>query len=134
MRLIPALDLRAGHCVRLLRGDFETETRYQAAPLALLAKYRDLGADWLHVVDLDGARDGSAGNRAIIEKLAARGAAKLQTGGGLRDAASVAGVLSAGASRAVIGSAAVTHAAAVRDWLRHFGPERLTLAFDVRLD
>ena len=134
MRLIPAIDLLSGRCVRLLRGDFGAETRYCDDPQDLLTKYRDLGADWLHVVDLDGARDGSAGNRAIIEKLAARGAAKLQTGGGLRDAASVAGVLSAGASRAVIGSAAVTHAAAVRDWLRRFGPERLTLAFDVRLD
>src|SRR5580658_1599570 len=63
MRLIPAIDLKAGHCVRLLQGDFATETRYNADPQALLAKYRDFGADWLHVVDLDGARDGSIGNR-----------------------------------------------------------------------
>ena len=60
MRLIPAIDLHAGHCVRLLQGDFAAETRYDAEPLALLAQVPRLGADWLHVVDLDGARDGSS--------------------------------------------------------------------------
>ena len=64
MRLIPAIDLKGGRCVRLLRGDFAAETRYEAEPCALLAKYRGYGADWIHVVDLDGARDGSAGNRS----------------------------------------------------------------------
>ncbi len=63
MRLIPAIDLKAGHCVRLLHGDFAAETRYDVGPARLLAKYRDFGADWLHVVDLDGAQDGSLGNR-----------------------------------------------------------------------
>jgi hypothetical protein len=61
MRLIPALDLKDGHCVRLLRGDFDAETRYDADPSALLAKYRGYGADWLHIVDLDGARNGNNG-------------------------------------------------------------------------
>ena len=134
MRLIPALDLRAGHCVRLLRGDFETETRYQAAPLALLAKYRDLGADWLHVVDLDGARDGSSGNRAVIADLAALDGVKLQVGGGLRNTDAVAQMLDLGVDRVVVGSAAVIRADQVRTWFKHFGPEQIALAFDVRLD
>jgi phosphoribosylformimino-5-aminoimidazole carboxamide ribotide isomerase len=134
MRLIPAIDLRAGHCVRLLHGDFARETRYDADPAVLLAKYRDLGADWLHVVDLDGARDGSLGNRAIIVQLAAQKGIKLQVGGGLRNTAAIVQMLDLGVARAVIGSAALTQVEQVRTWLEHFGPEQVTLAFDVRLD
>jgi phosphoribosylformimino-5-aminoimidazole carboxamide ribotide isomerase len=134
MRLIPAIDLRAGHCVRLLQGDFSAETRYRVDPLELLAKYRDLGADWLHVVDLDGARDGSAGNRAVIADLAAQHAVKLQVGGGLRNTAAVAQMLDLGAARVVVGSAALIKADQVRTWLKYFGPDHIALAFDVRLD
>jgi phosphoribosylformimino-5-aminoimidazole carboxamide ribotide isomerase len=134
MRLIPAIDLKAGHCVRLLHGDFDRETRYDADPNALLAKYRELGADWLHVVDLDAARDGSLGNRAIIKDLTAQRAIKVQVGGGLRNTTAVAQMLDLGAARVVIGSAALTQVDQVRTWLKHFGSERVTLAFDVRLD
>jgi len=125
--------------VRLLRGDFTQETQYDAHPADLAAKYRDLGAAWLHVVDLDGAgQDGPGqhgpGNRGIIGRLAAQGALKMQVGGGLRDLTMVAQMLDLGAARVVIGSAAVTGVDAVRGWLERFGPERVTLAFDVRLD
>jgi phosphoribosylformimino-5-aminoimidazole carboxamide ribotide isomerase len=134
MRLIPAIDLKAGRCVRLLHGDFANETRYHADPGSLLAKYRGWGADWLHVVDLDGAKDGSLGNRGLIAELAAQQAVKLQVGGGLRDIAAVTQMLDLGAARVVIGSAAVTRAGDVRHWLDHVGPDRVTVAFDVRLD
>jgi phosphoribosylformimino-5-aminoimidazole carboxamide ribotide isomerase len=134
VRLIPAIDLRAGHCVRLLHGDFAAETRYGTDPETLLAKYRGLGADWLHVVDLDGAKEGSLGNRASIERLAAQKTVKLQVGGGLRSTATVAQMFDIGVTRVVIGSAAVTQVEQVRTWLEHFGAERMTLAFDVRLD
>jgi phosphoribosylformimino-5-aminoimidazole carboxamide ribotide isomerase len=134
VRLIPAIDLKAGYCVRLLHGDFNAETRYGAEAGSLLAKYRELGADWLHVVDLDGARDGALGNLAIIAQLAAQKAVKLQVGGGLRDIDAVTQMLDAGAARVVIGSAAITQSAGVRTWLEHVGPERMTLAFDVRVD
>src|SRR5271155_5633951 len=110
MQLIPAIDLKAGHCVRLLQGDFAAETRYGAQPLALLAKYREYGADWLHVVELDGARDGSSGNRAIIAELVAQHAVKLQVGGGMRNTAAVAQMLDLGAARVVVGSAALIKA------------------------
>jgi phosphoribosylformimino-5-aminoimidazole carboxamide ribotide isomerase len=134
MRLIPAIDLRAGHCVRLLHGDFEAETRYATDPHSLLFKYREVGADWLHIVDLDGARDGSLGNRAIIVELAAAKAVNLQVGGGLRNTAALAQMLDAGVARAVVGSAAVLKVEQVQAWLAHFGAERLTLAFDVSID
>jgi phosphoribosylformimino-5-aminoimidazole carboxamide ribotide isomerase len=114
MRLIPAIDLKGGHCVRLLKGDFAAETRYSADPKSLLAKYRALGADWLHVVDLDGARDGSIGNRPIIAGLAAENSVKLQVGGGLRNTAAVAQMLEQGAARVVVGSAALIKADQVR--------------------
>jgi phosphoribosylformimino-5-aminoimidazole carboxamide ribotide isomerase len=134
MRLIPAIDLRDGRCVRLLRGDFAAETRYEAEPRALLARYRGYGADWIHVVDLDGARDGSAGNRGVIAELAAEQGIKLQVGGGLRDLSAVEQALASGAARVVIGSAAVTHPHEVARWLRRFGAGRVALAFDVRID
>jgi phosphoribosylformimino-5-aminoimidazole carboxamide ribotide isomerase len=126
--------LRDGHCVRLLRGDFAAETRYATEPRTLLDEYRRLGADWLHVVDLDGARDGRSGNRQLIVGLAGQDAIRLQVGGGMRDAESITRMLEAGVSRVVIGSAAVTRIEDVKEWLEGYGPERIVLAFDVRLD
>jgi phosphoribosylformimino-5-aminoimidazole carboxamide ribotide isomerase len=134
MLLIPSIDLRGGRCVRLLRGDFAAETRYEHEPHELLQRYRQLGASWLHVVDLDGARDGALANRAVIAQLATQQAVKLQVGGGVRTAADVSGLIDHGVSRIVIGSAAVEEPDEVRRWLRQLGPERLCLAFDVRLD
>jgi phosphoribosylformimino-5-aminoimidazole carboxamide ribotide isomerase len=134
VRLIPAIDLKAGRCVRLLQGDFTQETRYDADPSALLAKYRQLGANWLHIVDLDGAQNGSLINRPIIARLAAQTGVSIQVGGGLRNTAAVTQMLDLGVDRVVIGSSAVTHVEQVRTWLDYFGPECITLAFDVRLD
>jgi phosphoribosylformimino-5-aminoimidazole carboxamide ribotide isomerase len=134
MLLIPSIDLRGGQCVRLLHGDFAAETLYTNDPRDLVVKYRDLGAEWIHIVDLDGARDGAGGNRAIIGELAKVEGVRLQVGGGLRDHAAVGAMLSLGAGRIVIGSAAVTQVEAVRSWLAEFGPQRVVLAFDIRLD
>ncbi len=134
MMLIPAIDLAAGRCVRLYQGDFAAETHYPIDPLDLLRRYRNTGAAWLHVVDLDGARDGHQGNYPIVAALAARQQLALQVGGGLRERAALEQLLALGVSRCVVGSAAVTRVDQVRDWLRGFGPERIVLAFDVRLD
>jgi phosphoribosylformimino-5-aminoimidazole carboxamide ribotide isomerase len=134
MLLIPSIDLRGGACVRLYQGDFGAETRYATDPRSLLQRYRALGASWLHIVDLDGARDGALGNRALIGELAAQHALHLQVGGGVRDAGVIDELLGAGIERVVIGSAAAERPAEVATWLQRFGPERLCLAFDVRLD
>jgi phosphoribosylformimino-5-aminoimidazole carboxamide ribotide isomerase len=133
MWLIPAIDLKAGRCVRLYKGDFAEETRYSIEPQELLLKYQQLGAEWLHVVDLDGAQGAGKDNRDIILSLAATGSIKLQVGGGLRNTVAVAQMLDGGATRVVIGSAAVSQVEQVQAWMQHFGPERLTLAFDVRI-
>jgi phosphoribosylformimino-5-aminoimidazole carboxamide ribotide isomerase len=132
MLLMPAIDLHNGHCVRLYQGDFALTTRYAATPLQLLQHYRTLGAPWLHVVDLDGARDRERDNAALIAVLTAEPGIRLQVGGGVRSKAAIEALLEAGAARVVIGSWAVTHAAEVLRWLAHFGSERLCLAFDVR--
>jgi phosphoribosylformimino-5-aminoimidazole carboxamide ribotide isomerase len=138
MLLIPSIDLRAGQCVRLLRGDFERETRYELEPQELLRRYRALGASWLHVVDLDAARAGAAAassvNRRLIERLAAQSALRLQVGGGVRSAAAIDELLAIGVTRVVIGSAAVERPDQVSTWLERYGSERLCLAFDARLD
>jgi len=132
--LIPSIDLRGGHCVRLLKGDFASETRYELSPHELLARYQQLGARWLHIVDLDRARDGALINRSIIHQFAEQRLVRLQVGGGLRDLGAVDDLLARGVARVVIGSAAVERREQVAVWMRTFSPERVCLAFDVRLD
>src|SRR5256884_557329 len=136
MLLIPAIDLRHGRCVRLHQGDFGAETRYEHEPHELLLRYRGLGASWLHVVDLDGAKDGvlAKANRAVIMALASQRAVRLQVGGGVRSAALIDDLLRHGVERVVVGSAAVERPEEVAEWLRRFGAERICLALDVRMD
>jgi len=134
MLLIPSIDIRGGQCVRLLRGDFAAETIYQTSPQALLERYAALGASWLHIVDLDGARDGQLGNRDLIAALAARQDVRIQVGGGVRVRATIEALFALGVARVVIGSAAVDAVADTREWLQAFGGERVCLAFDVALD
>jgi len=132
--LMPAIDLRQGRCVRLYQGDFGAETRYEFGPHELLLRYRALGASWLHVVDLDGARDGVLANRAIVTALASQPAVNVQVGGGVRSAQTVDDLLRHGVERVVVGSTAVERAVEVAGWIARFGAERICLAFDVRLD
>jgi phosphoribosylformimino-5-aminoimidazole carboxamide ribotide isomerase len=133
MLLIPAIDLHGGRCVRLREGNFAAMKTYPIEPAALVERYCQLGARWLHVVDLDGAKDGLAVNRPIFRDLARHSSISLQVGGGLRSAALVDWLLSAGVARVVVGSAAVQEPKEVTTWLKSFGAERVCLAFDVRL-
>jgi phosphoribosylformimino-5-aminoimidazole carboxamide ribotide isomerase len=134
MELIPSIDLRGGKCVRLLQGDFARETQYAFAPHELLLRYRAMGARWLHVVDLDGARDGQLANRDTLVALASQSGLLLQVGGGIRQRVIIDDLLAHGVDRVIVGSAAVDAADEVRTWLKHFGPEKVGLAFDVKLD
>ena len=123
MRLIPAIDLKGGHCVQTAQGRFRGRDALRGATRAsCLPSTAQFGADWLHVVDLDGARDGSGGNRAIIAGLAGQSAVKLQVGGGLRNSAAVAQMLDLGVARVVVGSAALIKADQVRSWLELLRP------------
>ena len=134
MELIPAIDLRNGTVVRLLQGDFDQETRYELSPDALFNRYARAGARWVHVVDLDGARDGQAANRSVVAGLAARGGPSIQSGGGLRSSRSVRSLLASGVGRAVLGSVAVAEPGEVMEWFGEFGSDSLVLALDVRVD
>jgi phosphoribosylformimino-5-aminoimidazole carboxamide ribotide isomerase len=134
MLLIPAIDLLGGRCVRLYRGNFAAATHYELEAHTLLQRYRELGAAWVHVVDLDGAKDGMSANRAVILALASQHGVKLQVGGGVRTAVVIEDLLERGVERVVIGSAAVERPTEVLGWLARFGSERICLAFDVRLD
>lgn len=134
MLLIPAIDLRGGRCVRLYQGDFAAETRYEHSPRELLEKYRALGASWVHIVDLDGARDGVLANRQVIVELAAQRGLRLQVGGGIRSAEVIEDLISSGIERVVIGSAAVERPDEVIGWMSRFGAHRICLALDVRHD
>jgi phosphoribosylformimino-5-aminoimidazole carboxamide ribotide isomerase len=135
MRLIPAIDLRGGKCVRLLQGRFDAETVYGGDPRVILQRYHDLGARYVHVVDLDGARDGSQANRSSLASLTGMFTdLKVQVGGGVRTRAVAQELFTLGVSRVVVGSVAVTDPAEVGRWLQEFGPDRVVLAFDVRLD
>lgn len=134
MRLIPAIDLRAGRCVRLFQGDFDRQTEYSDDPLGMARRFSELNVKDLHVVDLDGAQSGEQMNRAIVTAIARETPLAVQLGGGIRDTETIRGWLDIGVSRCVIGSAAVTAPREVRGWLDSFGPDRLVLALDVRID
>ena len=133
MHLLPAIDIRDGRCVRLLKGDFDQETRYDVDPVALAQRYAALGAEWLHVVDLDGAASGSPQNLDLVAAIARTAGLKIQMGGGIRSIDDLARALAV-AERVVIGSLAVTASKLVEGWLEAFGSDRLTLALDVRVD
>ena len=133
MELVPAIDLRGGRAVRLHQGAFDRETPARESPLELCRRFAAAGARRLHVVDLDGARDGVAANRAVLRSLAAAGALRIQAGGGLRTLADVGGVLQDGAQRAVVGSVAVESPESLADWLERFGEDRIVAALDVRI-
>lgn len=134
MRLIPAIDLRAGRCVRLFQGDFERQTEYSDDPVGMARRFSELNVRDLHVVDLDGAQSGEQMNRAIVTAIARETPLAVQLGGGIRDAGTIGAWLDSGVARCVVGSVAVTAPGELRRWLEEFGPDRLVLALDVRID
>ena len=111
MLIFPAIDLRDGQVVRLVEGDYDRMTVYGNDPLSVAKAYREAGAEYLHVVDLDAAKDGAQKNLAVIEKLAAESGLRLEVGGGVRDEASAKRYLDAGVSRVILGSAAIENPA-----------------------
>ncbi|WP_426040092.1 1-(5-phosphoribosyl)-5-[(5-phosphoribosylamino)methylideneamino]imidazole-4-carboxamide isomerase [Brevundimonas sp. TWP2-3-4b1] len=133
MIVYPAIDLRNGVCVRLMHGRFDQVTEYDQVPAARLAAFVAEGATWVHIVDLDGAEAGRAVQHALVGELAGSIEVKIQSGGGVRDVDDVEQLLAAGVSRVVVGSLAVSNPVVVAAWLERFCPDRITLAFDVRV-
>jgi phosphoribosylformimino-5-aminoimidazole carboxamide ribotide isomerase len=129
--LYPAIDIRGGQAVRLLRGDYDRETAYDADPVDAALRWAEEGAHYLHVVDLDGARAGEPVNLDAVRRIAEAVPFPIQVGGGLRDADSVAGVLRAGAERVVIGTAALLDPEFLDRMLAHYG-DRIVVSVDAR--
>ncbi len=113
MELYPAIDLRGGRCVRLMQGDYDRETSYGDDPVAQALAFEADGADWIHVVDLDAARTGDAGNLSVIAAICAAVSCPVQSGGGVRSVEAAARLADAGVTRVVIGTAALTNPALV---------------------
>jgi phosphoribosylformimino-5-aminoimidazole carboxamide ribotide isomerase len=130
----PAIDVREGRVVRLAQGDYARETRYAGEPLAVAQSYAAQGAQWLHLVDLDAAREGGYTLAPLLRDIGRTTGLNVQTGGGVRSREDVAAMLQAGASRVVIGSLAVREPARVQEWIAEFGAERITVALDARQD
>ena len=133
MRIIPAIDLKDGKCVRLYQGDFDKSTEYSNDPAEVARRFSTLDVHDLHIVDLDGARSGQQRNRSIVKAIAAETGLQIQLGGGIRDRSTVAYWLESGVSRCVVGSMAITEVATVREWLSEFGADRIVLALDVNI-
>lgn len=131
MILYPAIDIRGGQAVRLLQGDYARETAYDADPVDAARRWAGEGAEFLHVVDLDGAKAGEPRNLDAVARIAAAVECPIQVGGGLRDPASVAAVLDAGAERVVIGTAALRDTDFLAGALERHG-ERIVVSVDAR--
>jgi phosphoribosylformimino-5-aminoimidazole carboxamide ribotide isomerase len=129
--LYPAIDIRGGHAVRLTRGDYANETVYDADPLDAALRWAGEGARYLHVVDLDGAREGRPANLGHVERIAGAVEVPIQLGGGLRDAESVAAALEAGAQRVVLGTGAVESPALIEELALEHG-DRIAVGVDAR--
>lgn len=131
MLIFPAIDLKDGQVVRLRRGDFGTVHQVADSPVETVKQFRAAGARYLHTVDLDGARDGTRKNAAIVQSLADTGL-KIELGGGIRSMADLEAVFALGVWRAVIGSAAVSDPDFVREAVRKYGGERIAVGIDAK--
>lgn len=131
MQIWPAIDLRGGKCVRLQQGDYDRETVFGDDPAAMARQWVDAGAEYLHLVDLDGARAGFVENWAAIEAIVAAAGIPCELGGGVRDEATIARALDLGLERVVIGTLAVKEPEWFRQMCRAF-PGRLALGLDAR--
>ncbi len=131
MEIIPAIDLIEGKCVRLSQGDFAQKTVYRANPLEVAKEFENAGLQRLHIVDLDGAKNGRIVNLKVLETIARNTNLTIDFGGGIKTDADIQSVFDAGASMASIGSVAVKNAEKFFAWLEKYGGERILLGADV---
>ncbi len=131
MYIIPAIDLIDGKCVRLIQGEYHRQITYESDPVRQAKEFISAGAEWLHIVDLDGAKVGRPVNTETVSAIAAAGELRVEVGGGLRDEGSVGKLLDTGVERAIIGTQAVSDF----EWFSRMAekfPGRIALALDCR--
>lgn len=131
MIVFPAIDILSGRAVRLAQGDYERVTVYNEDPVAQARSFAEQGAQWLHVVDLDGARDGVPGNIDVIERIVAEVGLPVQTGGGIRSLETLERLDAAGTSRMVLGTKLATDPSFVTEAVARFG-DRIVAGIDAR--
>lgn len=131
MILYPAIDIRGGKAVRLVEGDFDRETAFDADPVDAARRWATAGAEWIHIVDLDGARSGSGANRDAIARIRDTVTCRIQLGGGIRSLETIAGLLDSGIDRVILGSIAVTDPQVVIDAVARHG-DRIAVGLDAR--
>ncbi len=132
MIIFPAIDLKNGRCVRLLRGEAARETVYHEDPAVPAQQWKDEGADWLHVVDLDGAFSGESSNLKAIERILSIGGMRVQLGGGLRSESSVRAAMDLGVSRVIVGTRACIEPQWTAGLIENFGADRIVAGIDAR--
>lgn len=131
MRIYPAIDIRGGKCVRLLKGDFEKETTFSDAPEEMAKKWEAMGAEYLHLVDLDGALAGMSKNLDTVKKILTAVDLPCELGGGIRSMENIKEVLDTGVERVILGSVAVKNPALVKEACAKYG-ERIVVGIDAK--
>lgn len=131
MLIIPAIDLKDGQCVRLYQGDYDKVTVFSDDPAAVGREFREAGAQYLHLVDLDGAKSGRPANLAVIEKIMAGSGLPVEVGGGIRDEATVEELLARGVDRVILGTVAVKNRELAARICRRWG-EKIVIGIDAR--
>jgi phosphoribosylformimino-5-aminoimidazole carboxamide ribotide isomerase len=129
--LYPAIDLKNGQCVRVIRGDLDQATVFNSSPADQAQAWADAGFHWIHVVDLNGAVEGKAVNVPAVEAILSATSTPVQLGGGIRSLVDVERWIEAGVSRVILGTVAVTHPEIVREAARLW-PEQIAVSVDVR--
>lgn len=130
--IYPAIDMRDGKCVRLVQGDYDQETVYGDSPFDMAKVFADGGAEWIHMVDLDGAKAKKRVNHEHVIRVAKELDAKVQIGGGIRTAEDVAFYLEQGVDRVILGSVAVNNPQFTKEMLQTYGGHRIVIGLDAR--
>ncbi len=132
MRIIPAIDIIEGKCVRLSKGDYHTKKIYNESPLEVAKAFEDHGIEYLHLVDLDGAKSKHIVNHKVLERLATQTSLKIDFGGGLKSAADLKIAFECGASQITGGSIAVKSPETFTSWIQSYGADKIILGADVK--
>ncbi|WP_304066781.1 1-(5-phosphoribosyl)-5-[(5-phosphoribosylamino)methylideneamino]imidazole-4-carboxamide isomerase [Megamonas hypermegale] len=132
MIIFPAIDIRGGKCVRLIKGDFNQETVFSDRPEIMAKKWQDEGGKYLHLVDLDGALAGKSQNLATVEMILKTVDIPVELGGGIRTMENIETVLDMGVSRVILGSVAVKNPQLVKDACKKYGSERIVVGIDAK--
>lgn len=131
MKIIPAIDVIDGKCVRLTKGDYAQQKVYNENPVEVARQFADAGLDRLHIVDLDGAKAGKIVNLRVLENIATATSLSIDFGGGIKNIDDVANIFDAGAAMVNIGSLAVKRPELLEEWLMEFGSDKFLIGADV---